>query len=75
MYLGSTQKEALSNSGTIKVAFRCLAMATMSHICTRIQNEKIRDLLGRAEKQKASVHVKLTAALIWLSPPLQETMR
>lgn len=33
-HLGSAQKEALSNSGTISVTFKYLAIATMSHICT-----------------------------------------
>lgn len=31
--LGSAQKEVLSNSGTISVTFKYLAIATMSHIC------------------------------------------
>ena len=33
IYLGSFQNEVLSNSGTIRVTFRYLAIATMSHIC------------------------------------------
>jgi hypothetical protein len=32
-YLGSFQNEDLSNSGTTRVTFRYLAIATMSHIC------------------------------------------
>lgn len=34
-YLGSAQNEVLSNSGTIKVTFKYLAIATISHICLR----------------------------------------
>jgi len=32
-HLGSAQNEALSNSGTIRVTFRYLAIVTISQIC------------------------------------------
>lgn len=31
--LGSAQNDVLSNSGTIRVMLRCLAIETISHIC------------------------------------------
>lgn len=34
-HLGSAQKEVLSSSGTIRVTFKYLAIATISHICNK----------------------------------------
>lgn len=36
--LGSAQNEVLSNSGTIRVILRYLAIATISHICKTEDN-------------------------------------
>lgn len=41
-YLGSAQKEDLSSSGTIRVTFKYLAIATMSHICQA--NSDVREM-------------------------------
>lgn len=40
--LGSAQKDALSNSGTISVTFKYLAIATISHICTITSHQIIK---------------------------------
>lgn len=43
-HLGSLQNEVLSSSGTIRVTFRYLAIATMSQICTAVVTSTKHDI-------------------------------
>lgn len=46
IYLGSFQNEVLSSSGTIRVTFKYLAIATMSHIC---KNKKVQKAIKQMD--------------------------
>lgn len=91
IYLGSAQKEVLSSSGTISVTFKYLAIVTMSHICRedpevrhkqQRTNKKLhaykiqlREKQFNTDTDSNESSRQLTAARIWFSPPLQETIR
>jgi len=73
IYLGSAQKEALSSSGTISETQTTADKQETA--CLPAYEMQLREKQFNTNTDSNESSRQLTAARIWFSPPLQETIR